>query len=100
MSRLHCLRVIQTVEYLDIPPCRPNGVEVEIGRRDPYPTPSVTVFDDVSRTDETHSRTKDAPLNRSIVEFTKVIEPLAADFHVVCPTLPGYGFSGKPAATG
>ena|ERR1700704_160338 len=71
MSRLHCLRVIQTVEYLDIPPCRPNGVEVEIGRRDPYPTPSVTVFDDVSRTDETHSRTKDAPLNRSIVEFTK-----------------------------
>ena len=36
----------------------------------------------------------------SIVEFTKVIEPLAEDFHVVCPTLPGYGFSGKPTATG
>ncbi len=36
----------------------------------------------------------------SIVEFTKVIEPLSRDFHVVCPTLPGYGFSGKPAATG
>lgn len=46
----------------------------------------------------------------SIVEFHKVIEPLAdpvrfggsaADaFHVVCPSLPGYGFSGKPAATG
>ncbi len=42
----------------------------------------------------------------SIVEFQKVIGPLidpvahggdAADaFHVVCPTLPGYGFSGKP----
>ncbi|WP_372716670.1 epoxide hydrolase family protein [Immundisolibacter sp.] len=46
----------------------------------------------------------------SIVEFHKVIEPLvdpvahggnAADaFHVVCPALPGYGFSGKPAHTG
>jgi epoxide hydrolase len=46
----------------------------------------------------------------SIVEFHKVIEPLvdpvafggdAADaFHVVCPALPGYGFSGKPARTG
>jgi epoxide hydrolase len=46
----------------------------------------------------------------SIVEFHKVIEPLtdptghgghAEDaFHVVCPSLPGYGFSGKPAATG
>jgi epoxide hydrolase len=46
----------------------------------------------------------------SIVEFHKVIEPLtnptayggsAADaFHVVCPSLPGFGFSGKPAATG
>lgn len=46
----------------------------------------------------------------SIVEFHKVISPLAeptehggtADdaFHVVCPTLPGYGFSGKPAQTG
>ena len=46
----------------------------------------------------------------SIVEFHKVIEPLtdptsfggkAEDaFHVVCPTLPGYGFSEKPTKTG
>lgn len=37
----------------------------------------------------------------SIVEFTKVIEPLNdAGFDVVCPSLPGYGFSGKPTATG
>lgn len=46
----------------------------------------------------------------SIVEFQKVIAPLAdpaahggdpADaFHVVCPSLPGYGFSDKPARTG
>src|SRR5271165_5102091 len=46
----------------------------------------------------------------SIVEFHKVIEPLtdptahgaaAADaFHVVCPSLPGFGFSGKPVRAG
>ena len=46
----------------------------------------------------------------SIVEFHKVIGPLADPtrhggdardaFHVVCPSLPGYGFSDKPAATG
>jgi hypothetical protein len=44
----------------------------------------------------------------SVVEFGKVIEPLvdpaasgASDtFHVVCPTLPGFGFSGKPARPG
>jgi pimeloyl-ACP methyl ester carboxylesterase len=37
----------------------------------------------------------------SIVEFHKVIEPLtAAGFDVVCPSLPGYGFSGKPMGTG
>lgn len=36
----------------------------------------------------------------SVVEFSKVIEPLSRDFHVVCPTLPGYGFSGKPTGTG
>lgn len=46
----------------------------------------------------------------SIVEFQKVIGPLcdpvahggdAADaFHVVCPSLPGYGFSDKPTETG
>jgi pimeloyl-ACP methyl ester carboxylesterase len=46
----------------------------------------------------------------SVVEFHKVIEPLvdpvahggdAADaFHVICPSLPGFGFSGKPTKTG
>ncbi len=46
----------------------------------------------------------------SIVEFHKVIEALANPtahggdakdaFHVVCPTLPGYGFSDKPARAG
>jgi pimeloyl-ACP methyl ester carboxylesterase len=46
----------------------------------------------------------------SVVEFLKVIGPLAdpaahgadaADaFHVVCPSLPGYGFSGKPTSPG
>jgi epoxide hydrolase len=37
----------------------------------------------------------------SIVEFHKVIEPLTEHgFHVVCPSLPGYGFSGKPTRTG
>jgi len=46
----------------------------------------------------------------SIVEFHKIIEPLAdptkhggnaADaFHVICPSLPGFGFSGKPTEAG
>jgi pimeloyl-ACP methyl ester carboxylesterase len=36
----------------------------------------------------------------SIVEFLKVIGPLSEDFHVVCPSLPGYGFSDKPAQPG
>ena len=46
----------------------------------------------------------------SIVEFHKVIDPLVDPvahggsiddaFHVVCPSLPGYGFSGKPTGTG
>jgi pimeloyl-ACP methyl ester carboxylesterase len=46
----------------------------------------------------------------SIAEFQKVIAPLADPgaqgshdddaFHVVCPSLPGYGFSDKPAARG
>jgi pimeloyl-ACP methyl ester carboxylesterase len=46
----------------------------------------------------------------SVLEFYKVIEPLtnpvvaagnAADaFHVVCPSLPGFGFSGKPKTAG
>jgi pimeloyl-ACP methyl ester carboxylesterase len=42
----------------------------------------------------------------SVVEFMKVIEPLtnpedpADAFHVVCPSLPGYGWSDKPSTTG
>jgi pimeloyl-ACP methyl ester carboxylesterase len=46
----------------------------------------------------------------SVLEFMKVVGPLtdptahggdAGDaFHVVCPTLPGFGFSGKPDAPG
>jgi pimeloyl-ACP methyl ester carboxylesterase len=36
----------------------------------------------------------------SVVEFLKVIGPLSEDFHVVCPSLPGFGFSDKPAAPG
>jgi epoxide hydrolase len=36
----------------------------------------------------------------SIVEFAKVIQPLSEDFHVVCPSLPGYGFSDKPSEPG
>ncbi|HYK30838.1 MAG TPA: epoxide hydrolase [Streptosporangiaceae bacterium] len=46
----------------------------------------------------------------SVVEFCKVIEPLTdpvahggqADdaFHLVCPSLPGYAFSGKPSRPG
>jgi len=46
----------------------------------------------------------------SIAEFQKVIDPLANPeahgasgddaFHVVCPSLPGYGFSDKPAGRG
>jgi len=46
----------------------------------------------------------------SVVEFRKVIGPLtdpvahggqASDaFHLVCPSLPGYGFSGKPTKPG
>jgi pimeloyl-ACP methyl ester carboxylesterase len=46
----------------------------------------------------------------SIVEFQKVIAPLADPvahggnasdaFHVVCPSMPGYGFSDKPSVTG
>ncbi|MFT7220387.1 MAG: pimeloyl-ACP methyl ester carboxylesterase [Candidatus Azotimanducaceae bacterium] len=46
----------------------------------------------------------------SIVEFHKVIDALVEPtqhggsekdaFHIVCPSLPGYGFSGKPASTG
>ncbi len=46
----------------------------------------------------------------SVVEFHKVIEPLTDPrrhggdgvdaFDVICPSLPGYGFSGKPTTTG
>jgi pimeloyl-ACP methyl ester carboxylesterase len=46
----------------------------------------------------------------SIVEFHKVIEPLtnpaahggdpSMAFDVICPSLPGFGFSGKPTETG
>ncbi len=46
----------------------------------------------------------------SVVEFHKVIEPLANPtahggeardaFHVVCPSLPGFGFSDKPTRAG
>ncbi len=46
----------------------------------------------------------------SIIEFHKILKPLteptqhggsAEDaFHIVCPSLPGYGFSGKPTDTG
>ncbi len=46
----------------------------------------------------------------SVVEFRKVIDALtdpvayggspADAFHVVCPSLPGFGFSGKPAQPG
>ncbi len=46
----------------------------------------------------------------SIVEFHKVIDPLtnptdhggdaSEAFHVVCPSLPGYGFSAKPTEAG
>ncbi len=46
----------------------------------------------------------------SVVEFHKIIDPLvdpveyggqAEDaFHVICPSLPGYGFSDKPTTTG
>ncbi|HEX4971482.1 MAG TPA: epoxide hydrolase [Steroidobacteraceae bacterium] len=46
----------------------------------------------------------------SVIELLKIVEPLtnptaqgasAADaFHLVIPSIPGYGFSGKPTATG
>src|SRR5580693_3708093 len=68
--------------------------------------------------DEYDWRASEARLNRfpqfrteiDGVDIHKVIEPLAnpvafggdaADaFHVVCPSLPGYGFSGKPGQPG
>jgi pimeloyl-ACP methyl ester carboxylesterase len=36
----------------------------------------------------------------SVFEYLDVIEPLTSDFDVVIPSLPGYGFSGKPTETG
>lgn len=36
----------------------------------------------------------------SVVELLKVIEPLSEDFHVVVPSIPGYGFSGPTRETG
>lgn len=36
----------------------------------------------------------------SVVEFLDVVEPLAEEFHVVVPSLPGYGFSDQPTEPG
>jgi len=36
----------------------------------------------------------------SIVEYEKVIMPLSENFHVVVPSMPGFGFSGKPGQAG
>ncbi len=36
----------------------------------------------------------------SVVEFSDVIGPLSSAFHVVCPSLPGYGFSDAPTVAG
>ncbi|GHF37686.1 microsomal epoxide hydrolase [Amycolatopsis bartoniae] len=36
----------------------------------------------------------------SVVEFLRVLEPLSADFHLVVPSLPGYGFSGPTTEAG
>ncbi len=36
----------------------------------------------------------------SVLEFIGVIAPLAQDYHLIIPALPGYGFSGKPTETG
>ena len=36
----------------------------------------------------------------SIVEYEKVILPLSENFHVVVPSMPGFGFSGKPRQAG
>ncbi|SDM65548.1 epoxide hydrolase family protein [Allokutzneria albata] len=36
----------------------------------------------------------------SVVEFLDVIEPLSADFHLVIPSLPGFGFSGPVSDSG
>ncbi len=36
----------------------------------------------------------------SVAEFLEIIEPLTRDFHVVAPSLPGFGFSGPTTEPG
>ncbi|GAA2342376.1 epoxide hydrolase family protein [Dactylosporangium salmoneum] len=36
----------------------------------------------------------------SVMEYLDLIEPLRGDFHLVIPSLPGYGFSGPTRGTG
>ncbi len=36
----------------------------------------------------------------SVIEFLDVVGPLTETFHVVAPSLPGYGFSAKPTVSG
>jgi pimeloyl-ACP methyl ester carboxylesterase len=36
----------------------------------------------------------------SVLEFLDVIEPLSADFHLVIPSIPGFGFSGPTRSNG
>ena len=36
----------------------------------------------------------------SVFEFHKVFEPLSRDFHVVAPSIPGFGFSEAPQHRG
>ena len=36
----------------------------------------------------------------SVLEFLDVIEPLSADFHLVIPSIPGFGFSGPTRSRG
>lgn len=36
----------------------------------------------------------------SVLEFSNVMGPLSADYHLVIPSLPGYAFSGKPTKPG
>ena len=36
----------------------------------------------------------------SIVEYLRAVEPLSRDFHLVLPSLPGYGFSGPTTERG
>ncbi|HVV11824.1 epoxide hydrolase [Amycolatopsis sp.] len=36
----------------------------------------------------------------SVAEFLRIIGPLSADFHLVLPSIPGYGFSGPTTETG